>query len=322
MTDSNPPLSISVVIPTYDEPGRLRAALQSLSAQEYPGRAVQVVVVDDASPQPLSEPLKDLVQPFTLVLIRNPTNQGRARARNTGLRAASGDLVVFLDSDMTVEPGFLRAHAARNPERAARVTIGNIRFAPQIPVSGLTRYIDRRGVHRLSPGDPVPFNCFVTGNSSMPRFLLDEIGLFDEDFTAYGGEDLELGYRLHRHGATFCYAPDALSWHHHLRSLDQLCQLMHTYGRQSLPLLMRKHPELARLLRLNFLERSFFSPRGFLLRLALTRAVHRPIRILTRANLENWVPDLFFDYLLWSSRTRGYLEAANARGGTDGSRHR
>lgn len=315
MTDSHPPLSISVVIPTYDEPGRLCAALQSLAAQDYPSSAVEIVVVDDASPQPFSVPLDDLAGPFSLTLIRNPTNQGRARARNAGLRAAAGDLVVFLDSDMTVEPGFLRAHAAAHLKRAARVAIGNIRFAPQIPVSGLTRYLDRRGVHRLSPDEPVPFNCFVTGNSSAPRFLFDQVGLFDEDFTAYGGEDLELGYRFHRHGATFWYAPGALSWHHHLRSLDQLCQLMHTYGRQSLPLLMGKHPELAGLLRLDFLERSHLSPRRLLLRLALTWAVHLPIRALTRANLKGWVPELFLDYLLWSSRTRGYLETANTTRG-------
>ena len=307
---ASPLPSISVVMPTYDEPERLQAALQSLSSQEYPSPEVEIVVVDDASPDPPSMELGDLVHPFSLRLIRQAANQGRARARNAGLRVAHGELILFLDSDMTVEPGFLRAHADLHRGHPQTVAIGHIRFGPHLPSNSLTRYIESRGVHRLAPGKPVPFKCFVTGNSSMRRDLLLEAGLFDEDFTAYGGEDLELGYRLHEQGVAFRYLPEAVSWHHHLRSLDQLCQLMHTYGRHSLPLLTAKHPELAGLLRLGFLERRRLSPRRLLMSLALCRCVYRPILALSRWNLNRGVPDLFFDYLWWYNRTRGFLEAA------------
>jgi len=303
--------SISVVMPTYDEPERLQAALRRLSSQEYPPQEVEIVVIDDASPRPPCKQLGDLVQPFSLRLIRQTVNQGRARARNAGLRAARGELIVFLDSDMTVEPGFLRAHADLHRNHPQTVAIGHIRFDSNLPSNCLTRYIETRGVHRLAPGEPVPFKCFVTGNSSMRRDLLLEVGLFDEDFTAYGGEDLELGYRLHRQGVAFRYLPEAMSWHHHLRSLDQHCQLMHTYGRHSLPLLATKHPELAGLLRLNFLKRPLLSPRRLLMSLALCECVYRPILNLSRWNLNRQVPDLFFDYLWWSNRTRGFLEAAD-----------
>ena len=105
MTRDNP--SISVVMPTYDEVDRLCAALTSLSRQDYPTDQVEIIVVDDASPTPAdAEKPEQALAPFTLKLLKHETNQGRARARNTGLRCATGDIIVFLDSDMTVESDF------------------------------------------------------------------------------------------------------------------------------------------------------------------------------------------------------------------------
>ena len=302
-------ISLSVVIPTYDEPERLEAALKSLAAQDYPTQWAELIVVDDASPRFDPDGLRAAAEGFPLQLIRHETNRGRARARNRGVEAASGDIIVFLDSDMTVESDFLRAHAAAHRTHPGSVIIGNILFGDQIPDTCLSRYIDSRGVHRLKPDESVPFKCFVTGNSSVRREQLLQVGLFDESFTAYGGEDLELGYRLHLHGMEFRYAPRALSFHNHLRPLEQICQLMYIYGNKSLPLLLQKHPSLSPLLRLSFLEMPRFSPRRLFLRLALAPVVFGPIFLLARWCIERYVPDLVFDYLWWYNRTRGFLNS-------------
>ena len=303
------PLTLSVAMPTYDEPERLEAALKSLSQQDYPHEAIQIIVVDDASPHLDSERLHAAVAPLQLQLLRNEQNQGRARTRNTALRVASGEVVVFLDSDMIVGTNFLRAHVQRHQNHAEAVFVGNVRFASEIPNTSLTRYIEGRGVHRVDEDKPIPFNCFVTGNSSVRRSTLLRVGFFDEDLTAYGGEDLELGYRLHLAGIPLYYAPEALSYHYHLRSLEPLCCLMQTYGNKSIPILLDKHPELDAVLRLDFIRASAFSPRRLALQLALLPLIHYPIRWLTRWLVKTYVPGLFFSYLFWSSRTRGYLQA-------------
>ena len=305
------PLTLSVVIPTYDEPERLEAALKSLSQQNYPHEATQIIVVDDASPHLDAERLHAAIAPLELQLLRNEQNQGRARARNAALRVASGDIVVFLDSDMTVGANFLRAHAQRHQNHAEAVFVGNIRFAKEIPSTSLTRYLEGRGVHRVAEDKPIPFNCFVTGNSSVRRSSLLRVGFFDEDLTAYGGEDLELGYRLHLAGIPLYYAPEALSYHYHLRSLEPLCRLMQTYGSKSIPILLRKHPELDAVLRLDFIRSATFSPRRLALQLALLPPIHYPIRWVTRWLVKTYVPDLLFSYLFWSSRTRGYMRTLN-----------
>ena len=308
--------TLSVLMPTYDEAERLRAALCSLSAQDYPTDRVQIVVVDDASPTPVDEEdLRQALAPFELTLVRHESNQGRARARNTGLRHATGDIVIFLDSDMTVERDFLRVHAEAHADGEEQVLIGNIVWGSDIPPSALTRYVEKRGVHRTGSQGQVHFKCFVTGNSSLPRELLERAGHFDEDFTVYGGEDLELGYRLYCAGARFGYVEQALSHHNHIRPLDQLCRLMYTYGKGSIPILVDKHPNLAGVLRLGFLSAPRLSPKRLALQLALLPTTYWPLYCLANA-LVGWrLPDLVFDYLLWYNRTRGYIDSHPKKNG-------
>jgi len=302
-------LTFSVIIPTYNEPERLANALVSLSCLDYPNEKVEIIVVDDATPQFSPAPLTALAQPFSLKFIQHTTNQGRARARNSGIQAATGEIIVFLDSDMTVKPNFLQIHAKFHQKQKDAVVIGHVHFGPEIPKTGLSHYIDRRGVDRLAANEPIPFKCFVTGNSSVRRENLATVGLFDEDFTAYGGEDLELGYRMHLNGLKFYYAADALSLHHHIRPLKSLCLLMYTYGRYSMPILLKKHPHLAQMLMLGFLEESLFSFKRLFWRTALLPLVYHPIAWLGRRANNRLLPDIGFDYLFWYNRTRGYLAA-------------
>ena len=90
---------VSVVLPTYDRPDRLRRALESVAAQTYPG--IELVVVDDCSPTPL-RPVVESVDLDTLqrvTYLRNEENRGGSATRNRGIRACTGEYVAFLDDD-------------------------------------------------------------------------------------------------------------------------------------------------------------------------------------------------------------------------------
>ena len=311
MTDHTAPF-ISVVVPTHDAPVLLPAVLASLATQSYPQERAEIIVVDDGSPDASQAALEQYDGTLPLKPVLLEANGGRARARNAGIRAADGDLIVFLDDDMTVPDDFLSAHARFHQVHAGEVAIGDIRFGPQIVPSALTRYIESRGAQRFADGEPLPFKCFVTGNSSLSRQLLLDVGLFDEHFHAYGGEDLELGYRLHGAGAQFRFWAAASSLHHRVRPLRQTSELMYTYGRHSLPLLLEKHPELSSLLRLDFLQAGWYSPRRWALRMSLLRIVHAPIAMWADWRQAGTLPSIIIDYLWWYNRTRGYLHTRSA----------
>jgi len=107
---TGPPPRFSVVIPTYGRRAFLAEAVASVLAQSFTD--FECIVVDDASPEPATLP-----DDPRLRLIRRDTNGGPPAARNTGLAAATGRWVAFLDDDDVWAPDRLAA-AARAHERA------------------------------------------------------------------------------------------------------------------------------------------------------------------------------------------------------------
>jgi GT2 family glycosyltransferase len=90
---------------------------------------------------------------------------------------------------------------------------------------------------------------FVTGNASVAREALIRVGMFDDRFTAYGHEDLELGYRLRRSGLQIRYEPAAVNYHWHPDTLQARLAKMEASGRATIRL-YRKHRDPRILLRM------------------------------------------------------------------------
>lgn len=139
-------------------------------------------------------------------------NAGPAAARNRGARAGRGRVIIFLDDDMLVEPGFVDSHVAEHAVDGLLV-VGT--QTPPPPRTGLERhrYVRWLAFHedhaargRVSSG--------VTGaNMSMRASSLRELGGFDESFTIASSEDWELGHRARQQGYEIVYAPHISAVH-------------------------------------------------------------------------------------------------------------
>lgn len=314
-------MDASIIIPTFNRMAQLQATLDSLEALEFSRDLFEVVVVDDGSMDGTGAFLSEANLHFQLCVIRHERNRGRAAARNTGIRQARGRVMVFLDDDMEVVPGFLKAHLFKQGERSKRVVLGNIHSSPKITRTALVRYLDSRGVHKLKPGQPVPFRYFATGNVSVKRDLLMQVGLFDERFRRFGGEDLELGYRLSKAGAEFVYAAEAQSWRTDYGDIAGLRKKMVTYGEHSLSLLLQEHPELKNLVKVHLLEPMavFTEPLSLTTRKALFRMVLWPpwgrlSACLAQAFNRLFVPAVLFDYLVLFYYMRGLRRSSQKQG--------
>lgn len=254
----------SLIIPTHGKLPLLRRTLASLEQQSTGTPRFEVIVIDDASTDDTPRFLSTYAGPLALQAVRQETNQGRAAARNAGLRVATGDLVIFLDDDMEVVPGFVAAHVAFHgggvgdtpvhgrsgaaseavgKVTSPRVAIGNVTNAPEVTDSPIIRYMSTRGAQKIRDGGALPWRYFSTNNSSVLRSDLEAVGNFDEEFKTYGFEDLELGYRLHQRGLAFRFLPGAESLHIHYHDLDEVLNKKELSGRSSLDLFIRKHPE-------------------------------------------------------------------------------
>lgn len=193
-------MRLSVVIATKDRADYLDRALQSFGKQ-LGAPSFELVVVDNGS----TDRTADVVErarsgapfPITYLYEREPN---RGAARNRGIAAASGYLVLFCDDDVYAPPGLLAAH------EAAHVTSNLVVNGPILNVSSY----DERPRPSLANFSRA---FFCTCNVSVPKAALDALGGFDERFRLYGWEDTELGVRLRERGMRWKFAWDAYLWH-------------------------------------------------------------------------------------------------------------
>src|SRR6266699_32099 len=113
-------MRVSVIIPVYDRQALGERALRSARSQDVDD--MEVVLVDDASDPPFQLPA-DLAADPRVRVVRHEVNRGAGRSRDTGVAAAGGDWVAFLDSDDYWLPGTL-APRLEIAERAVAATRG------------------------------------------------------------------------------------------------------------------------------------------------------------------------------------------------------
>lgn len=310
---------ISVVIPTHGRRDLLALALESLAAQEAAG-PFEVIVVDDGADPGLTEWAAREHGALCARVVHHEVNRGRSATRNTGISHAKGDVILFLDGDMRVVPGFLAAHERAHGGASDTVVLGNIVTAPEVGRSAFVDYIDSRGVKKVREGDEIPSRYFMTGNSSVAAPLLRNVGVFDEEFGEYGGEDTEMGYRLAAGGARFRYAPGAVSYHMDLNSVPRMAVRLRRYGEAMLPILVRKVPRAREDLGLYLAEpHAAGDPFGLALRRLAVRALCRRAVWAPLAWIAQWWPralrvDFLFDFVRAASYLDGYRQAARGRG--------
>uniref|UniRef100_UPI0004776EF0 glycosyltransferase n=1 Tax=Nocardiopsis ganjiahuensis TaxID=239984 RepID=UPI0004776EF0 len=134
-----PTLSVSVVIPAHGGPDKLALVLASLAAQSYPAHLMEVVVVDDGSPEPLSLPR---VRPEnTVVLPSAPDGWGSAHAVNTGVAASSGQVVLRLDADMLVYREHVESQMRWHHQVDYAVVMGHKMFVDFDPAAMTPEYV-------------------------------------------------------------------------------------------------------------------------------------------------------------------------------------
>jgi glycosyltransferase involved in cell wall biosynthesis len=225
--------TVSVVVPTRDRPEQLRRAVAAILGQTYPGPVECVVVFDQSDPDLTWAPLP---AGRRLVLVANTRTPGLAGARNSGILAATGELVAFCDDDDEWLPTKLARQVARllaTPSAAVSTT------------GILVRYQDRT-TERLAPTELVTHGQLLRSRLTelhpstvlaRRRQLLDDIGLVDEQIPGSYAEDYEWLLRASRHAPVLA----VIHWHQSSFFSDRWRTII-----SALTYLVDKHGELQR----------------------------------------------------------------------------
>ncbi|MEZ4867917.1 MAG: glycosyltransferase [Caldilineaceae bacterium] len=227
----------TVVIPTYNRAASLQRVLAALACQSLPdsGFGFEVVVVSDGSQDGTIATLATLETPFSLRCIEQE-HAGPSAARNRGIAAATGELILFLDDDVAPHADWITAHLQAHAQATAPVAVIGPMWSP--PAARLQPWVawEQAQLHakyaRMRAGhlQPNPHQ-FYTGNASVLRTQLLAAGGFDT--TIRRMEDVELAYRLAAQEVGFVFAPQAYGYHYAHRSYGAWLAIPYTYGQNS-----------------------------------------------------------------------------------------
>jgi GT2 family glycosyltransferase len=238
--------TVSIAIPTCNRPEDLRRCLAALQAQGS-ARPVEVIVIDNR-PGPAS-PTPAVVREFPGVRFVEESRPGLSYARNAGFAAATGDVVIAIDDDVTVPPGWLERLVAPFARPEVMAVTGHV-----LPIEleteaqckfeeygGLGKGFNRFEVDgewfRSMRGAVPTWNIGATANAAFRATIFTDpaIGVLDEALGAGMptgcSEDTYLFYRILKADHTIVYEPAAWVWHRHRRDEAALRDQIHCYAK-------------------------------------------------------------------------------------------
>jgi O-antigen biosynthesis protein len=223
---------VSVIVCTFNGERTLAECLDGLCALDYPD--YEVIVVNDGS----TDGTAACAASFPVRLITTE-NLGLSMARNTGLEAATGEIVAYIDDDARPDPDWLR-YMVRAFIEGDWAAVGGPNLAP--PNDGMVAECVAN-----SPGAPMHVLLsdreaeHVPGcNMAVRRSALLRIGGFDPRFRV-AGDDVDLCWRLATHDLKVGFSPAAVVWHHRRGSIRAYLRQQSGYG-EAEALLERKWP--------------------------------------------------------------------------------
>lgn len=241
------PVKASVIVLAWNGTNHLEACLESLLAQDETG--FELIVVDNGS----TDGSADLVaERFPAArLLRNEQNLGFAGGCNVGLRAAQGEVLVLLNQDMVVEPGWLAALVKALTDEEVGIVGAKLLEMDGRTFSHAGAYLEwplvlgrHLGVDEADQGqyDRATDVEFVTGASlAVKRAVLEEIGPLDERFYPAYFEDVDWCWRARRAGWRVRYEPRAVAWHDEASSTRHHWPSKHYYHYRNKLLFLLKH---------------------------------------------------------------------------------
>src|SRR5205807_1117254 len=224
---------VSVVVCTYNGARTIRDCLDGLSRLDYPD--YEVIVVDDGS----TDATGVIARQYDCRLIQTE-NRGLANARNSGLAAATGDIIAYIDDDAYPDPDWL-TYLAATFLRSGYAGVGGPNIAPTGD-GAIAECVAR------APGGPV--HVLVTDreaehipgcNMAFRKSCLEAIGGFDPQFRT-AGDDVDVCWRLQQQGWTIGFSPAAMVWHHRRNAVRTYWKQQQGYGKAE-ALLEKKWPE-------------------------------------------------------------------------------
>lgn len=240
-------LRVSVIIPTYNRKSSLLETLRSITNQTFPMNRFEVIIVDDGSTDGTELSIRQSY-PFDLQFLSQP-NRGSAVARNNGAKNSRGDLLIFIDDDMLLEPDYISGLFEGHKSYSRSIGMGSmLSYTPQNATQFAKIYAhDQFSIPFTKECGFVRFTECVTNNLSIKHDDFFEIGMMQDicgDGPTWWG-DVDFGFRAFRMGFGFWRSNKAKCTHqdYSFRDLSTASQRAFLVSKMAVKL-FQKYPDL------------------------------------------------------------------------------
>lgn len=224
---------VSVIVPIYNGEQDLPGLLQCLMGQTYPKERVEFLLVDNGSRDRTPDILAAANEEFarcglTLRILNERDIQSAYAARNTAVRAATGEFLAFTDADCYPQPGWLTGLMQPFKDKTLGLVAGKIIALPGTTL--LESYAESKDIMSQEATLAHEFCPYgQTANLGVRLQALEHVGLFRPYLTT--GGDADICWRVQKESDwTIQYAEDAVIQHRHRQTLKELYSQWHRYG--------------------------------------------------------------------------------------------
>lgn len=208
-------IKYSVIVPAYNSAGTIEHCLKALTQQSMNMELCEVIVVDDGS----TDRTGDIIKKFPVKYLRQP-NLGPAAARNHGAAKASGEVLLFTDSDCVPDYRWVEEMTRPFADRDIAAVKGAYRTAQKALTARFAQVEFEERFELLKKTELI--DMVDTYSAAFRREVFLGAGGFDESFPAANNEDTDLSYKLSVAGHKMVFNPGAIVCH--LRHPDTICR--------------------------------------------------------------------------------------------------
>jgi glycosyltransferase involved in cell wall biosynthesis len=199
----------SVVVPAYQAKDVIGDCVKALNAQNTPRERYEIIVVDDGSTDDTAAVAREAGADQVIIC----PHRGPAAARNAGVEAASGEIILFTDADCEPPPAWIERIVVPFQDRATDGAKGTYQTRQRSLVARFAqleyedKYDKMRGQAHIDFVD--------TYSAAYRRRVFEQGEGFDPAFPLPANEDIEFSYRLAQLGYKLVFVPEAVVFHHH-----------------------------------------------------------------------------------------------------------
>ena len=237
---------VSVIVPCYNSELTIKdCSLSILSSINNTGSPenFELIIVNDGS---TDQTLNIINKINDVNIISHNKNLGISSARNSGIKKTTSDYIIFIDSDIILSNSWIKnmVFSIQNNENIIGLT-GNLEPDPNKTITDLDMYLfgKYRGTKIIDINTPLNYKSFVFSNTIIKRNILDEVGIFDENMSNYGGEDTEISIRISKkYSKGMRKLITAEAYHITQKTINQYIENMFEYGKYNFYKIIEKHP--------------------------------------------------------------------------------